>query len=60
MLLLKRRKNDGIAVYVPKKTISKELAAKIQLSQNLSFVLVRELTDTTSYLRQTDAYVNIG
>jgi hypothetical protein len=30
MVLLKRGKNDGIAVYVPKKTILKEMADKIE------------------------------
>jgi hypothetical protein len=29
-VLLKREKNDGIAVYVPEKTISKEMAAKME------------------------------
>jgi hypothetical protein len=29
-VLLKRRKNDGIAVYVPKETLLKEMAAKIE------------------------------
>jgi hypothetical protein len=31
---LKRRKNGGIDVYVPKKTILKQMAAKIKLSQH--------------------------
>jgi hypothetical protein len=30
MVLLKRGKNDGITVYVPKETILKEMAAKIE------------------------------
>jgi hypothetical protein len=30
MVLLKRGKNDEIAVYVPKETILKEIAAKIE------------------------------
>jgi hypothetical protein len=30
MVLLKREKNDGITVYVPKETILKEMAAKIE------------------------------
>jgi hypothetical protein len=30
MVLLKRRKNDGIAVYIPKETILKEMAAKVE------------------------------
>jgi hypothetical protein len=38
--------NDGIAVYVPKETILMEMAAKIKLSQNFFFGLVRELSDT--------------
>jgi hypothetical protein len=29
-VLLKRGKNDGIAVYVPKETILKEMAANIE------------------------------
>jgi hypothetical protein len=29
-VLLKRRKNNGIAVYVPKQTMLKEMAAKIE------------------------------
>jgi hypothetical protein len=29
-MLLKRGKNDGAAVYVPKETILKEMAAKIE------------------------------
>jgi hypothetical protein len=30
MVVLKRGKNDGIAVYVPEETILKEMAAKIE------------------------------
>jgi hypothetical protein len=30
MVLLKRGKNDGIVVYVPKETILKDMAAKIE------------------------------
>jgi hypothetical protein len=30
MVLLKRGKNDGIAVYTPKETILKEMAAKVE------------------------------
>jgi hypothetical protein len=30
MVLLKRGKNDGITVYVPKETILKDMAAKIE------------------------------
>jgi hypothetical protein len=30
MVLLKHGKNDGIAVYIPKKTVLKEMAAKIE------------------------------
>jgi hypothetical protein len=30
MVLLKRGKNDGITVYIPKETILKEVAAKIE------------------------------
>jgi hypothetical protein len=32
MVLLKCGKNDGITVYIPKETILKEMAAKIELS----------------------------
>jgi hypothetical protein len=42
-------KNDGIAVYVPKETILKEIAAKIKLNQHFFFDLVRELSNRTSY-----------
>jgi hypothetical protein len=47
-VLLKRGKNDGIAVYVPKETILKEMATKIKLSQHFFLDLVRELSDTPS------------
>jgi hypothetical protein len=40
-------KNDGIAVYVPKETILKDMPAK--LNQNFFLDLVRELSDSTSY-----------
>jgi hypothetical protein len=30
MVLLRREKNNGIAVYVPKETILKEMTAKIE------------------------------
>jgi hypothetical protein len=30
IVFLKRGKNDGIAVYIPKETILKEMAAKIE------------------------------
>jgi hypothetical protein len=29
-VILKHGKNDGIAVYIPKKTVLKEMAAKIE------------------------------
>jgi hypothetical protein len=45
-VLLKRGKHDGIAVYVPKETILKEMAAKMKLSQHFFFDLVREISDT--------------
>jgi hypothetical protein len=45
-VLFKCGKNYGIAVYVPKETILKEMAAKIKLSQYFFFYLVRELSDT--------------
>jgi hypothetical protein len=47
-VLLKRGKNDGIAVYVPKETILKETVAKIdKFSQHLFFGLVREFSDSS-------------
>jgi hypothetical protein len=46
-VLLKRGKNDGIAVYVPKETILKEMAAKIKLSQHFFFDLVWELSEAS-------------
>jgi hypothetical protein len=50
MVFLKREKDDGIAVYVPKETILKEMAANLsKLSQHFVFDLVRELSDSTSY-----------
>jgi 3-methyladenine DNA glycosylase AlkD len=49
-VLLKHGKNDGIAVHVPKKTILKEMAAKIKLSQHFFLDLVRELSNSTSYV----------
>jgi hypothetical protein len=45
-VLLKRAKNYGIAVHVPKETILKEMAAKIRLNQHFFFDLVQELSDT--------------
>jgi hypothetical protein len=47
MVLLKREKNNEIAVYVPKKTILKVMAAKRKLSQHF-FYLVWKLSDSTS------------
>jgi hypothetical protein len=48
MVLLKHGKNDGIAVYVPKETILKEMAARIsKLCQYFFFDTVRELSDCT-------------
>jgi nitrogen fixation protein len=41
MVLLTRGKNDGIAVYIPKKINLKEMAAKIKLIQHFFFNLVR-------------------
>jgi hypothetical protein len=46
MVLLKRGKNDGIAVYAPKETILKEVATKIEYVKPAFFYLVRELFDT--------------
>jgi hypothetical protein len=51
-VLLKRGKNDGIAVYVPKETILKEMAAKIKLSLHFFLDLVRELSDSPSYVSE--------
>jgi hypothetical protein len=43
-------KKNGIAVYVPKQTILKEMAAKLsKLSQHFFFDLVQEFSDNTSY-----------
>jgi hypothetical protein len=53
-VLLKRGKNDGIAVYVPKETILKEMAAKIELSQRFFFDLVRELSNSSVTSQNTD------
>jgi hypothetical protein len=50
-VVLKHGKNDGIAVYVLKETILKEMAAKIKLSQQFFFDLVRELSDTPHILK---------
>jgi hypothetical protein len=47
-VLLKRGKNDGIAVCVPKKTILKEMAVKIKLSHHFFSYLVWELYDSTA------------
>jgi hypothetical protein len=51
-VFLKHEKNDGIAVYVSKETILKEMAAKIKLSQHFFFVLVWELSERTSYMKK--------
>jgi hypothetical protein len=49
-VLFKRGKNDEMAVYIPKETILKEMAAKLsKFSQNFFFDPVQELPDTTSY-----------
>jgi hypothetical protein len=48
-VLLKRGKNDGIAIYVLKGAILKEITAKIKLSQHFFFDLIWELSDRTSY-----------
>jgi hypothetical protein len=39
-------KKYEIGVYIPKKTILKEMTSKIKLSQHLFFDLLRELSDT--------------
>jgi hypothetical protein len=50
-VLIKHGKNHGIAVYVTIATILKEMAAKIVgISQHFFFVLVQELSDSTSYV----------
>jgi hypothetical protein len=41
------RKNDGIAVYIPKETILKEMVAKIKLNQHFFFDLIQEFSDKT-------------
>jgi hypothetical protein len=46
-VLLKRGKNDEIALCVPKETILKEMAAKIKLSQLFFFDQVRELSSSS-------------
>jgi hypothetical protein len=45
MVLLMHGKNNGIAVYVPKETIVKEMATKIKISQHFFLDLIRELSD---------------
>jgi predicted nucleotidyltransferase component of viral defense system len=46
-VLLKHEKNDIIPVYVPKETILKKIAAKIEkVKPHFFFDLVRELSDT--------------
>jgi hypothetical protein len=45
-VLLKCGKNDGIAVYIPKATLFKEMAAKTKLSQHFFFDLFQELSDS--------------
>jgi hypothetical protein len=39
------KENDGIAVYVPKEAILKEMAANITLRDSFLFYLIRELSD---------------
>jgi hypothetical protein len=51
LVLLKRGKNDGIAVYVPKETVLKEMAAGIKLSEHFFFYLVQELSNSISYIQ---------
>jgi hypothetical protein len=49
-VLLKRGKNGGIGVYIPKETILKEMAAKIEyIKRAFLFDLVQEFSDSTSY-----------
>jgi hypothetical protein len=49
-VLLKGGRSKMITVYVPKVTILKEKAAKIELSQHFFFGLVWDLSHTTSYI----------
>jgi hypothetical protein len=44
-VLLKRGENDGIAVYIPKETTLKEMAAKIEQVKPAFFDLVQELAN---------------
>jgi hypothetical protein len=46
---LKHGKPNGLAVYLPKETILKEITAKIKLSQHFYFDLVQELSNRTFY-----------
>jgi hypothetical protein len=48
VVLLKRGKKDGIAVYVPMESILKQMAAIIKLSQHFFLDLVQELSDRYS------------
>jgi hypothetical protein len=43
--LLKRGRYDGVDAYVPKATILKEMAAKMQYVKPQFFYLVREFSD---------------
>jgi hypothetical protein len=52
-VLLKHGKNEWIAVYVPKETILKEMAAKIKLSLHFFFDLVWELSNKPCIIKGT-------
>jgi hypothetical protein len=49
ILLLKHGNNAGIAVCIPKETILKEIAAKVEYVKAAFFNLVWELSSGTSY-----------
>jgi hypothetical protein len=59
-VLLKHGKNDGIAVYVPKETILKEMATKIKLSWHFFFDLVQELFYSISQLQSLEMVAQIS
>jgi pimeloyl-ACP methyl ester carboxylesterase len=48
-VLLMCGRNDGIAVHIPKESVLKEMAAKIQEVKPAFFDLVEELSDRPLY-----------
>jgi hypothetical protein len=53
-------KNDGIAVYIPKRTILKEMAAKIKSSRHLFFYLFQALSNIprmANYLKKPVSFI---